>query len=101
MFTFQEVTTRFGVNPKLLSPPGAEAWSPVVFAKPERSRLQPGAGDDPPAHLQTPAQVHPVRGGFWLHCVAHAVASHQADQSDAPHLPAVQRHALQVTRKHH
>lgn len=77
---------------------GVEARSVVVSEKPQRPRFQPSAGDDPPAHLQTPAEVHPLGGGVRLHRAAHAVAAGQANQTTAAHLPAIQRHALQVTR---
>lgn len=69
----------------------------MVSEKPQRSRFQPGARDDPPAHLQTPAQVHPFGGGVRLHRAAHALAAHQAHQTTAANLPAIQCHALQVT----
>lgn len=69
----------------------------MVSEKPQRSGFQPSAGDDPPAHLQTPAEVHPLGGGVRLHRAAHAMAAHQANQTPAAHLPALQRHALQVT----
>lgn len=69
----------------------------MVSEKPQRSGFQPSAGDDPPAHLQTPAEVHPLSGGVRLHRAAHAMAAHQANQTPAAHLPALQRHALQVT----
>lgn len=77
---------------------GVEARSAVVSQKPQRSGFQPGAGDDPPAHLQTPAEVHPLGGGVRLHRAAHAVAADQANQTPAAHLPALQCHALQVTQ---
>lgn len=38
-----------------------------------------------------------VPGGFWLHSPADAVASSEDHQSALPSLPAVQRHALQVS----
>ena len=77
-------------------PPGAEARRAVVPEEPQRPRLQPGTGDDPPAHLPPPAALHPVRGGVWVDRVAHALAAHPAHQSAAAQLPAVQRHAIQV-----
>lgn len=80
----------------MFCPQGAEARSAVVSEKPQRPRFQPGAGDDSPPHLQTPAPLHPVSGGVRLHRAAHAVAPYPADQTAAAHLPAVQRHALQV-----
>lgn len=81
----------------LFSLSGIEARSAVVSEKPQRSRFQPCAGDDPPAHLQTPEEVHPLGGGVRLHCAAHAMAANQANQTPAAHLPALQCHALQVT----
>lgn len=47
----------------------------MVSEKPQRPGFQPGAGDDPPAHLQTPAEVHPLGGGVRLHRAAHAMAA--------------------------
>lgn len=82
---------------KMFSLSGVEARSAVVSEKPQRSGFQPGAGDDPPAHLQTPAQVHPLGGGVRLHRAAHAMAADQANQTPAAHFPALQCHALQVT----
>lgn len=41
---------------------GSPARRAVVPEEPERSRLQPSPRDDPPAHLQTPAEVYTLRG---------------------------------------
>jgi len=41
---------------------GAPAWRAVVLEESERPRLQPSPRDDPPAHLQTPAEVHTLCG---------------------------------------
>ena len=77
---------------------GAPAWRSVVSEEPERPGLQPGPGDDPPAHLPPPAPLHPVRCGVRLHRAAHALAARPPHQAAAAPLPALQRHALQVSQ---
>ena len=78
--------------------PGSASRRAVVPEEPQRPGLQPGPGDDPPAHLPPPAALHPVRGGVRLHRAAHALAARPPHQAAAAPLPALQRHAVQVSQ---